>query len=195
MEWLEKITAFDVLVLLIFIAFLVRGIWIGFIRQMSSLLALVGGFLLAGYFDEEFYRLILPFIKSSHTAFLITYILLFVAFFYLIKLIGLGLKQVMDIALTAWFDKTVGGLFGLIKAVFFSSLLLVVISSYISGSNRYLKNSFTYPFLAQTSQAILLFIRDYDVRSYFVPKEPAIMLPFWEESEEKQREPDALTPV
>lgn len=177
MEWLDKITAFDILVLLLFIAFLVRGTWIGFIRQISSLLAMVGGFLLAGYFDEEFYRLILPFFDNSHTAFLITYILLFVVFFYLIKLIGLGLKQVMDVALATWFDKTVGGLFGLVKGVFFSSLLLVIISSYISGSNKYLKNSITYPFLDKTSQAILLLIRDYDVRSYFVPKEPAIQLP------------------
>jgi len=117
MEWLAKITAFDVLVLLIFLAFLVRGIWIGFIRQISSLLAMLGGFLLAGYFDNEFYRLILPFIDKSQTAFFLTYILLFVAFFYLIKLMGLGLKQVMDITLTTWFDRGVGGLFGLIKGV------------------------------------------------------------------------------
>jgi len=183
-----KITAFDVLVLLIFLAFLVRGIWIGFIRQISSLLAMLGGFLLAGYFDNEFYRLILPFIDNSQTAFLLTYILLFVAFFYLIKLLGLGLKQVMDITLTAWFDRVVGGLFGVIKGVFFSSLILIGISSYLSGSNKYLKDSFTYPFLSKSSKAILLFIRDYDLRSYFIPKEPAIMQPFfgkWSDGGEK----------
>jgi membrane protein required for colicin V production len=188
MEWVAKITAFDVLVLLIFLAFLVRGIWIGFIRQISSLLAMLGGFLLAGYFDNEFYRLILPFIDNSQTAFLLTYILLFVAFFYLIKLLGLGLKQVMDITLTAWFDRVVGGLFGVIKGVFFSSLILIGISSYLSGSNKYLKDSFTYPFLSKSSKAILLFIRDYDLRSYFIPKEPAIMQPFfgkWSDGGEK----------
>ena len=80
MDWLSAITAFDVLALLIFLAFLVRGILIGFIRQISSLTAMIGGFILAGYFDNEFYRLILPYIENSHTAFLITYILLFVAF-------------------------------------------------------------------------------------------------------------------
>lgn len=187
MEWLAKITAFDILVLLIFLAFLVRGIWIGFIRQISSLLAILGAFLLAGYFDSEFYRLILPFFDNGHTAFLITYILLVVAFFYLIKLVGLGLKKVMDITLTTWFDRTVGGLFGIIKGIFLCSLILVIISSYLSGSNKYLKNSFTYPFLAKSSKAILFFIRDNNLRSYFVPREPAIMLPSlgkWSEGEE-----------
>jgi membrane protein required for colicin V production len=197
MEWLDMITAFDVLVLLIFLAFLVRGIWIGFIRQISSLFAMIGGFLLAGYFDNAFYQLILPFFSNSNTAFLLTYIVLFGAFFFLLKVLGLGLKKVIDVTLTTWFDRTVGGLFGFIKAVFVSSLILIIISSYLSGSNKYLKNSFTYPFLARTSKVILLLIRDYDLRSYFVPKKPAIELPSldkWSSREEKAgniREPEA----
>lgn len=177
MEWLAKATAFDVLVLVIFLAFLVRGVWIGFILQISSLFAMLGGFLLAGYFDNEFYRFILPYFDNSHTAFLLTYILLFVAFFFLIKLVGLGLKKVMDVTLTPWFDKTVGGLFGVIKGVFFTSLIFIVVSSYMSGSNKYLKKSLAYPFLARSSKIILALIRDYDLRSYFLPKEPAIQLP------------------
>ncbi len=198
MEWLAKATAFDVLVLVIFLAFLIRGVWIGFIRQISSLFAMLGGFLLAGYFDNDFYRFILPYFDNSHTAFLLTYILLFVAFFFLIKLVGLGLKKVMDVTLTPWFDKSVGGLFGIIKGVFFTSLIFVVVTSYISGSNKYLKKSLTYPLLAQSSKAILAFIRDYDLRSYFIPKEPAIQLPSLdmfkggsEEKPEKAAEPEA----
>jgi len=177
MEWLAKANAFDVLVLVIFLAFLIRGIWIGLIRQISSLVAMLGGFLLAGYFDNEFYRFILPYVDNSHTAFLLTYILLFVAFFFLIKLVGLGLKKVADITLSPWFDRTVGGLFGIIKGIFLASLVFIVLTSYLSGSNKYLKKSISYPFLAQSSKVILALIRDYDLRSYFMPREPAIMLP------------------
>jgi membrane protein required for colicin V production len=189
MDWLSGITAFDVLVLIIFIGFLARGIWIGFIRQISSLVAMIGGFILAGYFDNDFYRLLLPYIDNSHTAFLITYILLFIAFFYLIKLAGFGLKKVMDVTLTTWFDRTVGGLFGLIKGIFFTSLLFVFIGSFMSGSNNYLKKSITYPVLSSTSNVVLSFIQDYDLRSYFKPKEPAIkLLPFKKSSDTGGRE-------
>jgi len=190
MEWLAEATAFDVLVLLIFLAFLVRGVWIGFIRQISSLIAMVGGFLLAGYFDNEFYRFILPYFDNSHTAFLITYILLFIAFFFLIKIIGLGLKKVMDVTLTTWFDRTVGGLFGIIKGIFFISLVFVVVTSYLSGSNNYLKKSISYPFLSQSSQVILTFVRDHDLRSYFIPKEPAIKLPSFGKSSDDEEKPE-----
>jgi len=191
MDWLSDITAFDVLALLIFVAFLVRGVWVGFIRQISSLIAMIGGFALAGYFDSEFYRLILPYIDNSHTAFLITYIVLFIAFFFLIKLAGLGLKKVMDVSLTTWFDRTVGGLFGIAKGIFFVSLLFVVTTSFMSGSNNYLKKSISYPFFSSSSKAILTFVQDHDIRSYFVPKEPAIKLPsvgkLFEEKEEQEK--------
>ena len=179
MDWLSDITAFDVFALLIFVAFLVRGVWVGFIRQISSLVAMIGGFALAGYFDNEFYRLVLPYINNTHTAFLITYIVLFIAFFFLIKLAGLGLKKVMDVSLTVWFDRTVGGLLGVIKGIFFISLLFVVVGSFLSGSNNYLKKSISYPFLSNSSKVILAFIQDHDIRTYFIPKEPAIkLMPF-----------------
>lgn len=190
MEWLAETSAFDVLVLVIFLAFLARGIWIGFIRQISSLLAMVGGFLLAGYFDNEFYRFILPYFNDSHTAFLITYILLFIAFFFLIKLVGLGLTKVMDITLSTWFDRAVGGLFGILKGIFITSLIFVVITSYLSGSNKYLNKSITYPFLKQSSKVILTFIRDHDLRSYFIPKEPAIKLPFFDKLPDDAAQPE-----
>ena len=190
MEWLAETSAFDVLVLVIFLAFLARGIWIGFIRQISSLLAMLGGFLLAGYFDNEFYRFILPYFNDSHTAFLITYILLFIAFFFLIKLVGLGLTKVMDITLSTWFDRAVGGLFGIIKGIFITSLIFVVITSYLSGSNKYLNKSITYPFLKQSSKVILTFIRDHDLRSYFIPKEPAIKLPLFDKLPDDAAQPE-----
>ena len=188
MERLAAVNAFDILVLVIFLLFLVRGIWIGFIRQISSLLAMLGGFLLAGYFDNDFYRFLLPYFSDSHTAFLITYFLLFVVFFFLIKLLGLGLSKVMDVTLAIWFDRTVGGLFGVIKGIFVASLIFIVTTSYLSGSNKYLKKAVTYPFLARSSKVILAFIRDYDLRSYFIPKEPAIMLPFFDKSADDAEE-------
>ena len=192
MDLLAEATAFDILVLLIFLAFFVRGIWIGFISQISSLVAMIGGFLLAGYFDNDFYRLVLPFVKNFHVAFLITYVVLFVIFFFVIKLAGLGLKLVMDLTLVTWFDKTIGGLFGVIKGIFIVSFLFVVTSSYLSGSNSYLKNSITYPYLAKSSKIILAFIRDNDLRSYFIPKEPAIKLPIDDKKKGEQQVPEKL---
>ncbi len=196
MDLLAEATAFDILVLVIFLAFFVRGVWIGFIRQISSLIALIGGFVLAGYFDNDFYRFVLPYLKNSHITFLITYVVLFVVFFFVIKLAGLGLRLVMDLTLVAWFDRTVGGIFGVIKGIFFISLLFVVISSYLSGSNSYLKNSITYPYLAKSSKIILAFIRDKDLRSYFIPKEPAIKLPFDDKKKGEEHEPEkAKAPI
>jgi uncharacterized membrane protein required for colicin V production len=95
----------------------------------------------------------------------------------------------MDLTLTTWFDRTVGGVFGVVKGLFFCSLIFLVMTSYLSGSNRYLKESLSYTFLSQTSKAILAFIRDHDLRSYFIPKEPAISLPAMEKPPADAAEP------
>ena len=99
---------------------------------------------------------------------------MFLLFFFLIKLVGLGLKKVMDITLMGWFDRTMGGLFGFIKGVFFTSLLFIMVASYLSGSNKYLKKSLSYPVLSKSSQGLLALIQDKKLRSYFIPREPAI---------------------
>ena len=60
--------------------------------------------------------------------------------------------------------------------VFMTTLLFVLISSFLSGSNGYLKKSASYPLFSYSSKVILTFIQDYDLRSYFIPREPAIKL-------------------
>ncbi|MDH3922867.1 MAG: hypothetical protein OES28_08590, partial [Desulfobulbaceae bacterium] len=84
----------------------------------------------------------------------------------------------------------VGGLFGIFKGIFVTSLIFVVITSYLSGSNKYLNKSITYPFLKQSSKVILAFIRDHDLRSYFIPKEPAIKLPFFDKLPDDAAQPE-----
>ena len=45
MDTLSDITSFDVIVVLLFLLFIIRGTWIGFMRQLAIFLALIGSFL------------------------------------------------------------------------------------------------------------------------------------------------------
>ncbi|NOQ45663.1 MAG: hypothetical protein GQ559_03175, partial [Desulfobulbaceae bacterium] len=50
---LSDFTSFDVIVGLIFLVFLIRGVWIGFMRQLAAFLALVGSYWLAGRYNAQ----------------------------------------------------------------------------------------------------------------------------------------------
>lgn len=174
MTWFPQLTSFDIAVFIISVILIGHGIWVGCIRQLASLIALVVGFVAAGRLCNDFYHTILPFISSPNIAFIVSYLILFIAIYLAVILLGLGLKKVIDIVLLAWFDRALGGLLGAAKAIFIASLAFMILSSIVSGSNNLLRRSITYPYLSFSSEYILRWIRNTDLRSSFRLKEPAI---------------------
>jgi membrane protein required for colicin V production len=174
MVYLSQLTSFDIAVLAISGLLIGHGIWVGCIKQLASILALIVGFVAAGRLCEDFYQTLLPFISSPNIAFFVSYLTLFVVIYLGIILLGMGLKKVIDIALLGWFDRAMGGLLGAAKAMFVAVLVFMALSSILSGSNNFLRKSFSYPYLSFSSEYILRLIRDVDLRSSFLPKEPAI---------------------
>jgi membrane protein required for colicin V production len=175
MVYLSQLTSFDIAVLSISALLIGHGIWVGCIRQLASILALIVGFVAAGRLCEDFYQTLRPFISSPNIAFFVSYLILFVIIYLGIILLGMGLKKVIDIALLGWFDRAIGGLLGAAKAMFVAVLVFMALSSILSGSNNFLRKSFSYPYLSFSSEYILRLIRDVDLRSSFLPKEPAIL--------------------
>lgn len=174
MVYLSQLTQFDIALLAISGLLIGRGIWVGCTKQLSSILALIVGFVAAGRLCEDFYQTLLPFISSPNIAFLVSYLTLFVIIYLVFTLLGMGLKKVIDIALLSWFDRAMGGLLGAVKALFVAVLVFTALSSILSGSNNFLRKSFSYPYLLTSSEYILRLIRDVDLRSSFLPKKPAV---------------------
>jgi membrane protein required for colicin V production len=164
----------DIIVLIVFGGFIARGIWVGFIRQLASIIALALGFIIAGQFYDTSAKLISPIIKNQQLGFLITYGLIFLIVFITIIFIGLGFRKVAQFILLGWFDKTLGGIFGAAKGVFISCIIFMVLAVFISGSNSLFRNSFFYPYLEQSSLFILTAVKNKDVKKQMLPRQPAI---------------------
>ena len=167
-------TAFDAIILIIVLLFLARGIWVGLIGQLAFLAALPLGFIAASTFYGKLGHLLLPVVPNPQACFLLTYVLLFIVTYLIIILIGKGLKKVVNITLLGWFDRVMGGIFGLGKAVFISTLLFMTLSGLVAGPRSFFSNSLTTPYLATCSEYMLSMIHDNDLRSRFLPKTPAI---------------------
>ena len=151
-----------------------RGIWTGFIRQAAFIAALIFGFWAAGRYYTLFSGLLDNFITIPQVSFLVTYSLLFTIVYLLVMLLGFGLKKVMSISLMGGFDRFVGGVFGMGKGVFVSTLLFMLVAGTLSNSSAFLQRSFFYPFLENSSRLVRSFIMDRDLRDRFQANEPAI---------------------
>ena len=164
-------------VIAIILIFLVRGIWIGFVRQLASLAGLILGYLFAGRYYEQISPRLSSVISSPQLCFLVTYALLFLAVFLGVMGLGFVLKKVMSISLLDWFDRFMGGFFGLVKAGVLTTVLFMVISGLLADSNPLMANSLTAPYLAKSSGFLLSFVPDQNLHRQLLPKAPAIVLP------------------
>jgi membrane protein required for colicin V production len=167
-------TVFDLVVFVIFLGFIARGVWVGFIRQIAFIVAMVTGFAVAGHFHKEFYNIILPFIESGSVAFLLAYLVLFGVIYFFALLLGMGLRKVMTITMLGWFDRLMGGCFGFIKGLFVSSLLFMFLNGVLSADNRFIHRSYSKQLLQESGDILLVLVRDGNIRSGFYPKIPAI---------------------
>lgn len=190
MAWFAEINGFDIVIYFIFLLFLARGLWVGLISQIAFIVAMILGFVLAGNFHPSLYPMVLPLLKNEPAAFWLTYVILFVAIYFSTILLGLGLKKVMHITLLGWFDRTMGGLFGLTKALFISCLLFMMLTTVLGAGNDFLRRSSSYPVLEKASAMVLGLINDRQLRSLFTPRELAITsrAPVAELAGEKKKE-------
>jgi len=171
---LADFTSFDVIVALVFIVFIVRGGWIGFMRQLAAFLALVGSYWLAGRYCSQLMPYVDDFIQNPKLVFFISFALLFCLSALLFILGGKVLHRVMEISLLGWFDRLLGVLLGVVKGVVLTSFLYMVLASSLSASNDLLKKSISAPYLAMGADILHQIIQDPQLRKYFVPREPAI---------------------
>ncbi|MBW1791307.1 MAG: CvpA family protein [Deltaproteobacteria bacterium] len=164
----------DGLVVIILLVFFIRGIWVGFIRQIASILSLVLGFIVAGRHYGEYAHLVSPYIHNKQVGFLVSYLVIFIIVFCGVIVSGLVVKKVMSISLLGWFDQLVGALLGAGKGVFVCCLVFLGAATFISGSSPFFTRSIFYPYLDQASQFLLRIVKEEDLRTDLLPQQPAI---------------------
>lgn len=167
-------SSIDSAIILIISLLTARGVWTGFVRQVSFIAALVLAFMVAGRYYGHFSGFLGHFISTPQLAFMLTYMLLFIMVYLGVVFSGLGMKKVMKVSMLGGFDRFMGGIFGMGKGMFITILVFMVLAGILSNSATFLSKSYFYPFLNNASQMVMSFIRDPDLRSSFKPKEPAI---------------------
>ena len=167
-------SSLDILVILLCSFFVLRGLWVGFVRQIASMLALVLGFVLAGQYYGRSAFLLESFISNDQLGFLVTYCLIFGLAFLATIFVGLGLRRVVQITMLDWFDRSMGGVLGGVKGLFLSCIVFMTLAIFIAGDSSLFTKSRLYPVLERSSMLLLMAVRDHDLRLHLLPRKPAI---------------------
>lgn len=172
---LNDITSFDVIVVLLFLLFVIRGTWVGFLRQLAFFAALIASYLLAGRYTVQMMPQVARFVENPKTVFFLSFGLLFVLAAVVLVLLGKILSLVMELSLVGWFDRMLGFGLGLAKAAFVTSFLYMAMSSSAISANELLEKSLTAPYLARGAEVVRRIIADPELQALFLSRLPAIL--------------------
>lgn len=182
------ITWLDLLVAVIFLYFILRGVWTGLMRQLAALLALVGSYVITAQYLADLIPYTKRFIEDPKIVFLVTFLCLFFVSALMFSLAGRLLHRLMQISMLGWFNRLLGMVAGAIKAVLVASLLYMVLASTLSATNTALKSSVSTPYLRQSSEILRDLINDPELRDYFKEKIPALPLDLLHEQQKPKKE-------
>ncbi|MBU0961513.1 MAG: CvpA family protein, partial [Proteobacteria bacterium] len=150
------------------------GFWVGFLRQITVLVALLVGYVIAGQYHDKLFPFLRGVTDNPHAIFWTSYAILF-AFTYVVTMIaGKGLARVVELTVAGWFDKILGGALGVIKGGILVILLNMVLTGVLAPENPMIRSCRLCPYVKQATEVFRSLIKDDKMRESFLQKEPAI---------------------
>lgn len=182
------LTGFDFVIIGIFVLFTFRGLWVGFLRQITTLVALLVGYVIAGQYHDKLFPFLREVSDNPHAVFWTSYVILFAVTYVVVMLLGKGLARVVELTIAGWFDKLLGGVLGVVKAGVIIVLLNMVLSGILAPENTMLRNCYLAPYLEQATKMFRSIIKDDSIRKAFIQQMPAIS------EKEAERSADGVRP-
>ena len=160
---------FDILIVIVFGFCLIRGLFRGFIKEMSSIIGVLGGFYAAYTYYLEVARPLSGWISDKSYLYIISFLIIFCGVFLIISIIGVVIKYLLNIAFLGWIDRICGAGFGIIKATLITSILLIALTSFLPKGAPIVKDSMLSPHVSVISEKMAKVIPK-DMKHQFVSK-------------------------
>lgn len=135
----------DALFLIVCLGFLGLGLAHGFIRSVSSLVAIIVGLFFAKKL-EPFISKILAFVHIGNPKGVLGYFFVFFCIFIAVKLLLLLLQKLTKATGLSPVDRALGGTLGLIKGIIITSIISILLQLALPNDSAVLTNSRILPF-------------------------------------------------
>jgi membrane protein required for colicin V production len=120
----------DLTILIVVSLFVIRGILRGFVMEITGLVGLIAGYLVAMLFLGQLTQLVLSVFPSLPKALVqvVSFLLLFIAANLLLKILAHLLTKTLKLALLGWLNHLLGGIVGLTKSIILLSMVVFLFS-------------------------------------------------------------------
>ena len=169
-------TMYDLIVIGLFAVLIGRGIWLGFLKQVTGLLALYLGYIVASQYHDKFFPFLRDVSDNPEIVFLASYALMFIATYIVIMLLGKFLAYAIQISIVGWFDRVLGAALGGAKALIIVVLMHMILGALLPPESKLTRTCQTCGSLDSAVDMTRELIKSEDVRNALKQRQAAISL-------------------
>ena len=143
---------FDILIIVILGYSLVRGLFRGLVKELSSIIGVLGGFYAAYTYYKVLAGLLAGLIHDTSYLNILSFLIIFCGVLIVIGVLGVIIKYVLNIAFLGWVDRIGGVVFGILKGVLIVSILFITLTAFLPKGTAFIKNSQLAPHVSWVSE-------------------------------------------
>lgn len=143
---------FDILILVILGYSLVRGLFRGLVKEVSSIVGVLGGFYAAYTYYGVLAGLLAGFIHDKSYLNILSFLIIFCGVLIAVGILGVIIKYLLNIAFLGWIDRIGGVVFGAVKGVLIVSVLFITLTAFLPQGTAFIKNSELAPHVSWISE-------------------------------------------
>jgi membrane protein required for colicin V production len=148
-NWLDWVLATIVLLSVL------TAIWKGFVAELLSLASVLVALIVAALYYERLASLLLGFTWGPSVARGVSFVLLFAAVMIVGALISVGAKKLIKKVQLQWFDRFLGGIFGLVRGLLIDCIVLLVMMAFAIQQGTVEKSALA-PYFSAGSRVLAL---------------------------------------
>jgi membrane protein required for colicin V production len=146
---------FDIIIIVILGYCLVRGVFRGLVKEVSSIIGVLGGFYAAFTYYTMLGKLLSGLIKEPAYLNILSFLIIFCTVLIIVGILGIIIKYLLNIAFLGWVDRIGGVGFGLAKGVLIASVLFITLTAFLPKGSAFLKNSMLAPHVSWVSEKMV----------------------------------------
>lgn len=120
---------------------LVRGIFRGLVKELSSIVGVLGGFYGSYSYYPHLSKYLGRWITTTGYSNIFSCLVLFIGIYLVISIVGVLIKYFMNIVFLGWTDRLCGLLFGALKGALIVAVLVITLTTFLPENTSVLKES------------------------------------------------------
>ena len=134
---------------------LIRGIFRGLIKEISSIVGVLAGYYAAYTYYGYPAKLLSNWLSNADYINILSFFIIFCLVFLTISILGVIIKYLLNISSLGWVDRVCGSLAGLAKGILISAIVLVALTAFLPKGAPIIKKSLLAPHVALISETMV----------------------------------------